>query len=116
MQHSASPASRPNLSSRYLKGAVAFQRGDYTAALKEWRPLAARGDAVAQFNLGNSYRLGQGVPRDYVLAHLWFSLSAAKGFKNALKARDTVAKLMTPVQIAEAQKMAREWREQHKKK
>jgi len=46
---------------------------------------------------------------DYVRAHMWFSLSAAQGDQDAAKYRDHVAKLMTPAQIAEAQKLAREW-------
>jgi uncharacterized protein len=60
------------------------------------------------------YRFGwdKGGPggRDYVRAHMWFNLAAAQGDQDAAKARDDVAKLMTPAQIAEAQKLAREWR------
>jgi TPR repeat protein len=56
------------------------------------------------------YNNGQGVPQDYVLTHMWFNLSAAQGDQAAAKNRDDVAKLMTPAQIAEAQKLAREWR------
>ena len=51
------------------------------------------------------YRLSE----DYVRAHMWYDLSAAQGHPNAAKQRDDVAKLMTPAQIAEAQKLAREW-------
>jgi hypothetical protein len=47
---------------------------------------------------------------DYALAHMWFNLAAAQGLEPAAKARDDVAKLMTPAQLAEAQKLAREWR------
>jgi hypothetical protein len=53
---------------------------------------------------------GQGVPEDYVIAHMWFSLAAAGGDRNAAKGRDLVATRMTPAQIAEAQKLAREWK------
>jgi uncharacterized protein len=42
---------------------------------------------------------------------MWFNLAAVGGYKNAVKARDIVAALMTPAQIAEAQKLAREWNE-----
>jgi NAD(P)-dependent dehydrogenase (short-subunit alcohol dehydrogenase family) len=42
------------------------------------------------------------VPQDYVLAHMWFNLAAAQGYDLAMSNRDTVAKLMTPDQIAEA--------------
>ncbi len=51
--------------------------------------------------------------RDIVLAYMWFNLAAAQGNKNSQKARDKAAKQMTPDQIAEAQRMAREWLEEH---
>ena len=46
---------------------------------------------------------------------MWWSLSAAQGHKNAAKIRDAVAKLMTPTQIAKAERLAREWLEKHKR-
>src|SRR5665647_1597615 len=49
-------------------------------------------------------------PKDYVVAYMWFSLSAAQGDHDSAIQRDLVAKLMTPAQIAEAQKLAREWK------
>ena len=63
------------------------------------------------------YAKGQGVPQDYVQAHKWFNLAAATSTSkpdhdNAVKARDNVAARMTPAQIAEAQKLAREWKKQ----
>jgi uncharacterized protein len=56
------------------------------------------------------YAKGQGVPQDYVSAHMWYSLAAAEGLTDAAKERDTVAAQMTPAQIAEAQRLAREWK------
>ena len=55
------------------------------------------------------FRSGRGVPRDYVQAHMWCNLSAAQGDKNGAECRDLAATLMTPAQIAEAQKLAKEW-------
>ena len=55
------------------------------------------------------YATGKGVPQDYVRAHMWFNLSAAQGIQNAARKRDDIATRMTPAQIAEAQKLAREW-------
>ena len=125
-------------------GLVAYDRKDYATALKLWRPLAAQGNADAQFNLGSMYGGGRGVtqdyieavrwyklaaaqghvaamyylgmmygrglgvPQDYLRAHLWSNLAAAKGHEKAAKNRDIAAGKMTPQQIAEAQKMARE--------
>ena len=62
------------------------------------------------------YMDGRGVPKDYVLAHMWLNLSSAQGDKKAAEARDLVAERMTRAQIAEAKKLAREWRAKHKKK
>ena len=49
-------------------GVDAWQAGDYQTAVAEWRPLAVAGDADAQFNLGQAYKLGRGVPADMVQA------------------------------------------------
>ena len=71
---------------------------------------AAQGVPEAQYNLGLMYDTGRGVPQDYVQAHKWANLAASKGYKEAVKTRDSLAKLMTPDQIAEAQRLAHEWR------
>lgn len=59
-------------------GVEAWQRGDYRKAVDEWRPLAIAGDADAQFNLGQAYKLGRGVPLDPGLAEQWFGKAAAQ--------------------------------------
>jgi cell division septation protein DedD len=64
-------------------GVDAWQRGDFTTAVKEWRPAADKGDADAQFNLGQAYRLGRGVPADLRIAQSWFQKAAAKGHEQA---------------------------------
>ena len=56
------------------------------------------------------YERGQGAPQDYVQAHMWFNLAAARGNADAARKRDLVAAKMTPAQIAEAQKLVREWK------
>ncbi|MCH8040064.1 MAG: hypothetical protein IH977_06935 [Nitrospinae bacterium] len=50
------------------------------------------------------------MPKDYVLAHMWLNLAAAKGGKDAVKLRDLLEERMTPSQLAEAQRLAREWK------
>jgi len=91
-------------------GEAAYQRGNYSAALRLLRPLAERGDARAQFDLGVIYNNGRGVPQDFVTAEMWFNLAAAQGDQTAAEYRDTVQKSMSPEQIAEAQKLARGWK------
>jgi hypothetical protein len=72
---------------------------------------ALQGHAGGQFNIGNSYAIGFAmVPKNLVLAHMWFSLSAAQGNEEAVKSRDVVARKMTPPQIAEAEALASEWK------
>ena len=86
---------------------------DQDAALKWYRMAADQGHAWAQSNLGIKYAEGQGVPQDYVRAYMWWNLAAAKGDAGALTNRGTIAKEMTPAQIAKAEKLAREWAAKH---
>jgi uncharacterized protein len=58
---------------------AAHKRGDYAMALRLIRPLADQGDADAQNILGLMYYSGQGVPQNYVIAHMWLDLAAAGG-------------------------------------
>src|SRR3546814_12855513 len=60
-------------------GVDAWEQGKYDAAVKQWRPAAAAGDADAQFNLGQAYKLGRGVPMDIKAATEWFRKAAAHG-------------------------------------
>ncbi len=55
------------------------------------------------------------MPQDYVQAHMWFNLTAAQGDKDAAKNRDIVESKMTPADVSEAQRLAREWMEKHGK-
>ncbi len=76
-----------------------------------WFRLAAeQGDAEAQFNLGYMHAEGQGVPQDDMVAHMWFSLAAAQGDFHAEQTRNKLEENMTPAQLAEAQRLAREWK------
>ena len=61
-------------------------------------------------SLADMYEKGQGIPQDYVEAHKWYNIVAATGMDIFGEDRDRLAKLMTPEQIAEAQKLAREWK------
>ena len=94
----------------FQAGVDAYNGGDYDTALKEFRPLAERGKAVAQWSLGIMYERGRSVPQDYVQAYRWYTLAAAKGLKEAVKGRDLLEKRMTPAQLAEAQRLARGWK------
>ena len=61
------------------RGSAAYQTGDFATAMKEWRPLAEQGDAVAQYNLGTMYDNGDGVVQDYAEAVKLYRLAAEQG-------------------------------------
>ena len=67
----------------YKKGAEAYKKGDFATALREWRPLAEKGDAGAQLMLGLMYGEGKGVIQDYKEAVKWFRLAVEQGFAEA---------------------------------
>ncbi len=87
---------------------------DYGEAVKWYHKAADQGHSFAQNNLGVMYGNGQGVPQDYIQAHLWYNLAAGQGEELGRKARDSLLDLMTAEQIAEAQKLAREWKPKRK--
>ena len=64
-------------------GIEAWQKADYATAVTIWRPLAERGDADAEFNLGQAYRLGRGVPINLATAKSWFTKAAQAGHLDA---------------------------------
>jgi TPR repeat protein len=104
----------------YLGVMFAEGRGvaqDYAEAAKWYRLAANLGDAQAQYNLGLAYAKGEGILQDKVRAHMWFNLAAARFRASdarsrdaAVRNRDLVAGNMTPEQLAEAQKLARDWK------
>jgi TPR repeat protein len=81
--------------------------------VKWYRKAAEQGAAKAQNNLGGMYGNGKGVPQDYVQAHKWYDIAGANGYELGTSNRDIAAQRMTPAQIAEAQKLAKEWMEKH---
>jgi uncharacterized protein len=83
---------------------------NYQEAIKWFRKTAEWGLADAQYNLGLMYANGQGVPQDYIEAYKWLNLAAAQGNENAAKKRDILIEKMTPSQIAEAQRLSKEFK------
>jgi hypothetical protein len=67
-------------------------------------------DRIVVARLGQSKRRTSSVPQDIVLAHMWSNLAAAQGNEPARGNRDLFASRMTPDQLAEAQRLAREWK------
>jgi hypothetical protein len=101
-------AAQTNLGFMYNHGQGVAQ--NYAEAMKWYRLAADQGHVTAQYNLGVMYAEGRGVAQDYVQAYMWFYLAAAQGDAKALKNRDSIAAKMTSAQIAEAQRLEREWK------
>jgi TPR repeat protein len=97
-----------NIGSLYLNGHGVPQ--DYDEAFKWFWLAAAQGNPLAYGKLGQMYEAGQGVAQDYIEAYKWYSLADAQGEEEAASLRDVLAKEMTSHQIAEAQRLAREWK------
>lgn len=120
---SGSPTSLPAIAApsdaiaQYNLG-VQFRDGtgvpkDPALAATLFRQAAEQGLGQAQANLGYLYATGSGVPQDFVLAYQWLNLGASrlsgKDQEQMAAMRDQVASRMTPAQVAEGQKLAREW-------
>ena len=78
-------------------------------SLAQYERDAKEGRADALYNLGLAYSTGQGVGVDRVAAHKWFNLAAVRGVEAAKNWRNQLATDRSTGQIAEAQKLAREW-------
>jgi len=114
-------ADQRNSDAQYNLG-IAYDNGqgvpeDDAEAVRWYRLAAAQGDDLAMFNLGAMYYEGRGVPKDDVQTYMWFNLSASRSTgeprDEAVKLRDQIGNLLTPDQLAEAQRLAREWDEAH---
>ena len=145
-------AERGNASAQYYLGEM-YQWGqvvpqDYAEAVKWYLKAAEQGNALGQLNLGIMYAEGQGVPQDYAEAARWYRLAADKGNANAhsrlgllhifgngvlqdfmqahmrfniasamgggsIYVLHELTNLMSPAQIAEAERMVHEWLEAH---
>jgi uncharacterized protein len=115
-------AEQNNAEAQYVLGNMAYLGEgvdqDYELAVSWFHKAADQGNDEAQWWLGNIYFGGQGVLQDYVQAHMWLNLAAAAAARSSDKEyRDRVFRelqfltsKMTPAQIAEAQKLASEWK------
>jgi TPR repeat protein len=106
--HQGDPVAQFLFGGQYVTGQGVAR--DYAEALLWFQKAAEQGHPDARFYLGVMYAKGDGVPQDYVRAHMWFSLSAAQGNQRAVKTLEMAERKMTPAQIAEAQKLTRDWK------
>ncbi len=78
--------------------------------LAELETKAHQGDTEAMYKLGEMYENGVGTIQNYIEAHKWYNIAASRGYIKARKARDAIAEKMIAEQLAEAQKLAIEWK------
>ncbi len=101
------------LGDHHTRGFTALSPGDSEATdirVAQCLAEAADGNASACFDLGVAFSTGShGVSSDLIEAHKWFNLAAVAGHACAKTCRADIAEEMTPRQIAEAQRRAREW-------
>ena len=83
---------------------------DYMEAVKWFRTAAGKGNAAAQYNLAACYVNGSGVIKDYVQAYKWANLALAQGNMLAKQHMPNLEGLMTPQEIAEGQRLARDFK------
>lgn len=102
------PESQNRLAYFYIVGLGVVQ--DYEQALFWCNKAVKQNYGKAQVQLAMMYALGDVVPMDLIQAYKWASIAAMRGQKQAVILRDDLEKQMTPAQIAEAQRLAREWK------
>jgi uncharacterized protein len=106
------PLAQYNLGAMYARGQGVPQ--DFAQAFNWFGKAADQGNAYAQVSLGELYAEGYGAPQDYIQALMWSTLAISRGEDDATRElaanlRDRLVANMTPAQIAEAERMGREW-------
>ena len=97
---------------QFMAGVIYFDgRGkvqkNISLAISWWERAANAGNYSAAMNLGTALARGQGTIRDRARAHMWWNMMASKDVEDAAKYRDQLEKLMSPVELEEAIRLAR---------
>jgi TPR repeat protein len=71
--------------------------------------LSKNAPAEELYRLGLVYSTGMGVPVNFIAAHKWFNLAAARGHRDAKICRAEMTDLLTAADLVKAQRAAREW-------
>ncbi len=107
------PEAQFSLGKNYEAGRSGLKQ-DYAEAASWYRKAADQGNVYAQASLGILYHSGKGLPHDDVQSEMWLTISAEHAPKDdrdtIVEMRDSVAAHLTPQQLVEAQKDAREWK------
>ncbi|RYF88639.1 MAG: hypothetical protein EON95_20040 [Caulobacteraceae bacterium] len=99
-----------NLAALYAGGELGKQ--DFGPASEWFEQAASRGMKDSQFNLGMLYARGLGVKQDMLTSYKWFSLAAERGDKDAAKARDDIARSLSPDDMSRLNAEIAAWKPQ----
>lgn len=94
-----------NLAAMHDQGVGVLQ--DYAEAARLYKLAATQEHAMAQYKLALMHSEGKGMPQDHTQAHMWMNIATVNGYKDAYETRDSLARQMTPQQLAKAQAMAK---------
>ena len=108
-------AAQGSSNGQFSLGSLYYARKDHAAAASWFQRASEQGNALAQVRLAGLYAEGLGVPRDDVQAYKWFAIAAERGAdayarSNAAHGRDATARKLTAAQVAQADRVAREWK------
>ena len=100
---------------QFSLGSLYYGRKEYASAASWYRRASEQGNALAQLRLARLYVEGLGVARDDVQALKWFAIAAEQGADpyartNAAQGRDATARKLTVAQVAQAERLARNWK------
>ncbi len=83
---------------------------DVSKAVEWFHKAAAQGNNTAQGFLGWMYSAGKGVPKDMVIAYAWSNVAASGGSESADRDRSFYENFMSPLEVAEAQRLSSAWK------
>ena len=95
--------------SDYAVGYAYMQNGKYKKAYSEFRGLAERGYPFYMNMIGDMHLKGQGVPESKMIAHIWYSLSAAQDNDKGIAGRNKLSKELSDEQLADSRYFAKEY-------
>ena len=102
-------ASSLSMASDCSVGYAHMKNGKFKQAYTEFRELAERGYPIYMNMMGDMHLKGQGVPPSKVIAHVWYSLSAAQGNEKGLSEKEKLGKVLNDEQLSDSKYFAKEY-------
>ena len=90
----------------FEEGFQAAIAGDYPTAMKIFKQFSEQGDAYAQSNLGVMYGLGEGAPKDKIIAYMWYYLANETSQRYGKSNLRLLSKEMTSKELRIAQELS----------